>query len=233
MILDIIIVIVLMISAAIAFFRGLIKETLTILGVGGAAGGAFLFGGKVVELFQGWMAPDDPDYEYFGLIPPNILALVLAYVAVFIVIFVALTILSHFISKSAQAMGLGPIDRSLGIFFGIARGILLLGILYLPFILVMPKEDFPDFVKESRLMPVIDTVVEWTIETANIEGPLEDITPDEENIKESIDAIDKVRDGYISPEGEEKTQPENEKSGYEEKERRAFEDLIENEALNE
>jgi|AntRauTorcE11897_2_1112592.scaffolds.fasta_scaffold00497_7 membrane protein required for colicin V production len=234
MILDIIIVIVLIISAAIAFFRGFIKEVLTILGVGGAAGGAFLFGGKVVGIFQGWLGhEDDPDYKYFGLIPPDILAMVLGYVAVFVLIFVILTVLSHFVSKGAQAMGLGPIDRSLGIVFGIARGILLLGILYLPFLLVMPEDDFPDFVKESRLIPVVDAVVDWTIETADIKEPLEDITPDENNIKDSIDAIDKVREGYISPEGKGKDQPENDEPGYEKQDRRALEKLIEDDALNE
>lgn len=233
MILDIVIVTVLLISAVIAFFRGFIKEVLTIFGLGGAALGAFLFGAKMAGPFESWLVKEDEsNYKYFDIIPDDILALVLAYLAVFVVIFIVMTVLGHFISKAAQAMGLGPVDRSLGVLFGLVRGILLLGILYLPFSLIMEEEEFPEFVQQSRLIPVVDTVVDWGIDVAGLERPLEDAVPDEDNIKNSIDAIDRVREGYISGAAPEDAPSAEQGPGYEQQDRQALERLIEDDSAN-
>lgn len=231
MILDVIILCVMLVSAVIAFFRGLIKEVLTIVGLGGAAFGAFMFGGAAVPMFTGWIVnAEDEDYKFFDVIPDEIVALAAAYIAVFLLIFLVLSILGHFLSKGAEAIGLGPVDRSLGVVFGLIRGLVLIAVLYLPFSLVMEPEEFPEFVKESKLIPLVEDASNWTIETAGLEKPLEDAVEEAEDRAEekkqklSDDMIDKVRDEYIGappPEIE-----ENSESGYQDGDRDEMQDLI-------
>jgi len=241
MILDIIILVVLIVSAVIAFFRGFIKEVLTIVGLGGAAFGAFLFGGMAVPFFEGFILnPNDEDYKFFDVVPDDIVALLAAYAAVFLVIFLILTVIGHYLSKGAAAIGLGPVDRSLGVIFGLLRGVVLVAVLYLPFSLIMTQDEMPDFVQESKLVPLIDDSVNWTIETAGIERPLEgqeDDTDEEEDTADDTDIkgkltdemINKVREEYIgnSPPAQDKEKDKGE--GYQDGERDALEDLIEGE----
>ena len=231
MILDIIIIVVLIASAVIAFFRGFIKEVLTIVGLGGAAFGAFLFGASAIPLFEGFILnPNDEDYKFFDLVPDDIVALLAAYAAVFVVIFLILAVVGHYLSKGAAAIGLGPVDRSLGIIFGLVRGIVLVAVLYLPFSLIMTQDEMPAFVKESKLIPIIDKSVDWVVETAGIERPLADEENEEgsetaDKGKLSRDMIDKVREEYIGTEPA-REQEFKSNDGYQDGERDALEELI-------
>ena len=247
MIIDLVILGIIIISAVVAFFRGFIKEVLTIVGLGGAAVGAFLFGGMAVPLFESWIInPNDEDYKFFDLIPDDVVAMLAAYAAVFVVIFLVLTVIGHFLSKGATALGLGPVDRSLGVIFGLIRGVVLAAVLYLPFSIIMPQNELPDFVQESKFLPLIDQSVDWTIETAGIERPLANISDDEEDDIEgegeeteqdtgsgklNRKMIDRVREEYIggSTEPAENAPPSEtpERQGYENDERDALQDLIE------
>lgn len=233
MILDVIIICVLIISAVIAFFRGFINEVLTIVGLGGAAAGAFLFGGSAVPLFTDWIVnKEDKDYKFFDLIPDDIVAQGAAYLAVFLLIFLVLSVLGHFLSKGAQAIGLGPVDRSFGVIFGLIRGAVLIMVLYLPFSYIMTPDEFPEFVQESKLIPLVDDGAAWMIETAGLEQPMEKLAEDAEDKAEqkkkklSDDMIDRVRDEYIGsdemPEDTAAKQP-----GYGENDRDALDQLIE------
>ena len=151
MTLDIIIVLTLLVSGAVSFFRGFIKEVLTIFGLGGAAAGAFIFGHLAIEIFEGWLVdPKDENYKYFDIVPDDVVAIIVAYAAVFIAIFAVLALLSHFLSKGAEAMGLGPVDRSLGAVFGLLRGFLIVAVIYFSFSIFVTDEEFPDFVQESK-----------------------------------------------------------------------------------
>ena len=240
MILDIVIISVLLISAVVSFFRGFIKEIMTILGLGGAALGTFLFGGAFREPLEGWLVhSDDKNYEYFGIIPDEYFALILSYVAVFILIFIVMAILSHFISKGAQAIGLGPVDRSLGAVFGILRGFVLVAIVYLSFSLVMSPEDFPDWVMESRFIPVVDTATDWVVDHTDIERPINDLETGVEDLEEKMDTMDRVRGEYIDDRGETgaknapgENAPGENAPGYEKQDRNAMDRLIENDAFN-
>lgn len=146
MIVDILVLAVLLISAFISFLRGAIRECLTIAGVIGGGAAAY-FGGPLLKPFMhDWVysyvgttdmeeagekaAEEVP--KLFGVLPYDVVADVLAYGLVFIVVVGLISILSHFLAEGAKSIGLGPVDRTLGFIFGLARGILILGIFYLP-----------------------------------------------------------------------------------------------------
>lgn len=156
MIVDIFVLAVLLISALISFLRGVIREILTIAGVIGGTAAAY-FGGPLLSPFMrdwvGSYAPASTDTaeagekaaeeapKLFDVLPYDVVADVLAYGIVFIVVVAALSILSHFLAEGAKSLGLGPVDRTLGFVFGLIRGALLVGILYLPVYFFVTDED--------------------------------------------------------------------------------------------
>lgn len=161
MIFDAVVLAAVLISAVIAFLRGFIREFLTIVGVVGGFAAAY-FGGPLLQpLMHNWLGvgPDPTKVKkLFDIVPMNIVADVCAYGLIFIVVVVILSVLSHFLSAGAKAAGLGPIDRTLGVFFGIARAALLLCLLYLPALLISDKDSRDDWVvlKDSRAQYYIE-----------------------------------------------------------------------------
>ncbi|MEM7650651.1 MAG: CvpA family protein [Pseudomonadota bacterium] len=134
MIVDILVLAVLLISALIAFLRGFIREVLTITGVVGGLAAAYFGGPMFAPIMRGWFGVEE-DVEperLFGILPYDIVADALAYGLIFIIVVVLLSVLSHFLAETAKNIGLGAVDRTLGFVFGIVRGIILLGLLYLP-----------------------------------------------------------------------------------------------------
>jgi membrane protein required for colicin V production len=143
-ILDCVVIAVILVSAIIAFLRGFIREVLTILGVGGGLVAAYFIGPSLAPVFLKWIAgaAPEPDAKCLKhMIPCDAVADVMAYGAIFIIVVLVLSIVSHFLSSSAKAVGLGAVDRTFGVVFGVVRGIALLGLLYLPFYLMTDKED--------------------------------------------------------------------------------------------
>lgn len=164
---DLIILGVLLVSAVFAFLRGFIREVLTILGVVGGLAAALAFGKKLVPLMSGWIGVDpqakDPQLM-LGVVPYTIVAEVLAYGSIFLVVVIVLSVVSNLLAGWARTIGLGAIDRTLGVIFGIARGILVLAVLYLlPYLLFEP-ESRKDWFKDSRLMVYIEQTSSWLAE---------------------------------------------------------------------
>ncbi len=152
MIVDILVLIVLLISAFIAFLRGFIREVLTIAGVLGGLAAAYFLGPKFAPLFHGWLGVEkgvEPE-RLFGIMPYNIVGDILAHGAVFITVVILLSLVSHFLAESAKSLGLGAIDRTLGVIFGIIRGALLLGLLYLPVYMLVDQETKDQWFSGSK-----------------------------------------------------------------------------------
>lgn len=156
MILDIAVGVVLLISALIAFVRGFIREVLTILGVVGGASAAYL-GGPVLKPFMaGWLgvqentAPGEKIQKFMDIVPYPILADILSYGVIFLVVVIALSLASHFLAESARAVGLGAVDRTLGFVFGLIRGAIVLGLLYLPFHFALDDTRKDEWFSQSK-----------------------------------------------------------------------------------
>lgn len=160
MIIDIIALVILLISAGIAFMRGLIREVLTIAGVVGGLAAAYFGAPLLIPYMLGWFGVEEgvePE-RLFGVLPYDIVATALSYGLIFIVVVVVLSLISHSLAEWAKSNGLGAIDRSFGFLFGLLRGILLLGVLYMPVHLFVNDETKKSWFANSRAHFYIDKV---------------------------------------------------------------------------
>jgi membrane protein required for colicin V production len=225
---DIGVILVLLISAGVSFFRGLIREVLTILGALGGGFAALSFGPSVVPLTSSWFGIEKGKDagELFGLIPMELAAQITAYAGIFILVFVILQLASHLISNAAQALGLGPVDRTLGIFFGLARGLLLISILYLPFHLVLSDDTKKDWFEKSQTMVFVKGVTEWLISFVPQDKSKEDMVNE---TRDSLKKIDVLGDKKITDTDKDKANQDNlnqKADGYSHDTRKTLDALI-------
>jgi len=140
---DLVIVLVLGLSAAFAFFRGFVHELMAI-GSWIGAGVATLYGFPLVQ----------PKAREFIASP--LLADMAAGVAIFLAVLIVLSILTRLLSRRVRDSSLGPLDRSLGLVFGFLRGGVLVCIAWLVLLWVMPREDHPEWITEAKALPLVE-----------------------------------------------------------------------------
>lgn len=197
---DIGIVVILLISIAVSFYRGLIREVLTIFGVLGGVLAAIMFGPLLRPYTHQWFGViegKEPE-KLFDLIPANIAADATAYFIVFVAVFLALQLASYFLSSSAHAIGLGPIDRTLGVLFGIVRGVFLLGLIYLPFHLILSDDNKKDWFEHSKTIPYIEKVTLWMLSYLPTDHPEED-KERQKDARQKLLELDLLGDKRIKP----------------------------------
>ncbi|MBX2834953.1 MAG: CvpA family protein [Micavibrio sp.] len=157
MIIDIIVISILLISGIIAFLRGLIREILTIAGVVGGLIAAYTGGPILIPMMENWLGLEkgkEPE-KLFDMIPYDVLAVTLSYGLIFIVVLILLSIASHFLAESAKKLGLGAVDRTLGFIFGLIRGIIIVGILFIPAI-YLDDESKETYLDDSKTSPYLE-----------------------------------------------------------------------------
>jgi len=214
MIVDIVVAAVVLLSAIISFLRGFIREVLTILGVVGGLVASLFCGPLLAPVFRGWLGVDaegKAQEKLFDMIPMVIVADVAAYGTVFIVVVIVLSIMSHIIAGAAKAVGLGPVDRTLGVIFGIARAAVLLGLLYLPFHLLMDQETKDEVFAGSRTHIFVeqssDLIAGFFPESAKIEETAEEVKDEaQEQIRKRLQDQDLLKKDDETPES---VPPEN------------------------
>lgn len=138
---------VLLISGLLATYRGFLNETLSIVAYAAAAVGAVVFAPLLKPLAH-------------SVVGPDWLATGLSLVGLFLVLLIPLSFISFRISEAVQGSPIGPLDRSLGFVFGVARGLVIVGAAYLVFSLLAPPKDHPDWIKDARLLPVVKGTAE-------------------------------------------------------------------------
>ena len=160
MIIDILVVVVLFISAIIAFLRGFIREVLTIAGVVGGGAAAYFGGPLLKPILDGWLGVEEGEKEVqklFDILPYDVLSAVLSYGLIFIVVVIILSFVSHYLAETVKKVGLGAVDRTFGFIFGLIRGILILGLLYLPAHLFMSKEDKEKYIGDAQTLVYLES----------------------------------------------------------------------------
>lgn len=232
MIFDVIVLAALLVSAIIAFFRGFIREVLTILGVVGGLAASWGAGPLLSPLVRGWMGVKEGETpeKLFDMIPYDIVADVLAYGSVFIIVVGLLSVASHFLSGWARAVGLGAVDRTLGVVFGLARGIIILGLLYLPIHVMVDPKTSDEWFKDSRtrfyIQGTADGMMKLLPESFREEsGKKAEETADQmvKSTREKLQEMDVLR-------GEEPPAPppaEEPDDGYQREQRQQMNDLFE------
>lgn len=166
MIFDAIVIFALLFSCVIAFLRGFIREALTIIGLFVGIGAAYVFGPAMVPVVTRWLGENaDHAHKFLGVLHGDQMALVCAYSIVFFPTLIIISVASYFLSASVRAMGLGAIDRTAGVLFGLARALVMLSILYLPLYLWTAKEDRDKmgFLADSHTRVYVETVSGWMV----------------------------------------------------------------------
>jgi len=211
MILDIFVLVVLLISAGIAFMRGFIREVLTIAGVLGGLAAAYFGAPLLIPTMEGWLGVVEGQEvgRLFGVLPFDVLAMGLSYALIFVVVVVILSVISHFLAEGVKSMGLGAIDRTLGFIFGIVRGVIVLGLLYLPLHLFLAQEAKDEWFGSSKTHVFVEGTATFFAKFVSQEG--QDIVQEKghglldkanqfQETREVIDAVEgagaSAADGY-------------------------------------
>ncbi|NKC32215.1 CvpA family protein [Falsiroseomonas selenitidurans] len=148
---DAVVLAVLLISAGLAYFRGLVRE---VLGVGAWAGAIVL--AIVVEPQTSPLAAD--------YVEPPWLATGVAVGAVFLLALVVMKLLIAWLAGHVQRSALGGVDRVLGLVFGLARGAFVIVIAYIVAGLVLPATDrWPEPVRQARSLPLAADGAAWVV----------------------------------------------------------------------
>lgn len=212
---DIVVAIVLLMSAFLAYSRGFVQE---VLSVGGWVGAAFI----TIYGF-GYVQPYARE-----IIAIELLADLVAGVIVFVVVLAVLSLLTRAISKRVQDSALNALDRSLGFLFGLARGAVVLCLVYLGISWMIPPAEQPAWLKDARTMPVIETGAHWlrSLVPARTAAEAEQAASDVQEQARKIEEARKMMEGLVSPspKGEDAGTTE----GYGEQIRKEMERLIDN-----
>jgi membrane protein required for colicin V production len=134
---------VIALSAIFAFARGFVREALSIAAWVGAA---------LITLYAF-------DYVY-GLahrfVGTPLLAELIAGAGLFLGSLILLTVLTGYIAGSLQWSALTPIDRTLGLAFGIARGLILVSVAYFVIDITLPANDRPSWLRDAKSQPLLE-----------------------------------------------------------------------------
>ena len=141
---DFLVVAVVLVSTVYAAYRGFLNETLTIFAWAAAAFATLYFGPWLVPMAR-------------GMIATPWLAEAAAYAGVFLVVFIPLSFMSHRFSQTVKNSPIGPLDRGLGIAFGVVRGLVVVGICYIAFTKFEPPNEQPHWLTGARTYPIIQT----------------------------------------------------------------------------
>jgi membrane protein required for colicin V production len=144
---------VMAISGLLACMRGFVREVLSI----GAWIGAFM----IAAAGQTW------GREFAGQwISDKQVAAAASFVVLLLVSLVILKIVARSIGKLVSGVGLGSVDRTLGLVFGLARGALLAIVAYMLAGMTTSIDHWPDAAKEARSLPYIYAGAVWVREKA-------------------------------------------------------------------
>ncbi|MBB96266.1 MAG: colicin V production CvpA [Rhodobacteraceae bacterium] len=123
-IIDGVVALVIVVSALLAYSRGIVREAMAILGWVGAAVVAFLLADNVEPLIK--EVPVIGDF----ISDSCELSVIAAFAAVFAVALIVVSFFTPLFSSLVQRSALGGIDQGLGFLFGVARGVLLVAIAF-------------------------------------------------------------------------------------------------------
>ena len=142
---DIVVLAVIALSALLALGRGFVKEVLSIFGWIGAAIGTFL-------IF--FYVPQVREFARKQIAEP-LLADIACAVGLFVVLLIVLGFFNHAISSRVHGSSLGPLDKSLGLVFGLLRGVVLVALAHMAMTdWFMPNKDQrPDVINQARTEP--------------------------------------------------------------------------------
>jgi membrane protein required for colicin V production len=139
---DLVVIAIVLVSAFVALWRGLVRETFSIFEWVASAYAAL----RLSPVFQPMLA---------GIVEPPWLAWIAVFVGTFIIVLVPLSMLTQRFADFVKRSEIGPVDRALGFVFGIGRGLVIVGLAYIAFASLVPPEEHPAALTSAKLFPLI------------------------------------------------------------------------------
>jgi membrane protein required for colicin V production len=146
---DLLVIAIVAISALLGLSRGFVRE---MLGLGSwllAGYGAYRFGPELLPVATRTIG--NPD-----------IAGIAAYAVAFLGLLIVLSLASNLVGRVVRVSALGGLDRTLGLVFGVARGLVVLIAAYILGGVVLPHpESWPPQVKQARTVPMLYAGAVW------------------------------------------------------------------------
>ncbi len=135
-------------SMVLSLWRGFVREVISLIGLVTAFFAASRASGMAADLMHSW-------------VPNTTVANITGFILVFVAVMVVVALIGALIRKLVDMADLTATDRTLGMFFGFARGLLLIGL----FFLIYTSYAKPDtsWMKKSMLTP-------YAVELGNLLG---------------------------------------------------------------
>ncbi|WP_448187486.1 CvpA family protein [Azospirillum sp. sgz301742] len=209
---------VLLLSALLAFTRGMVAEVLSLAAWAGAA---------LIALYAlPFALPFVQKY-----VKVEMVAYVITSAGLFITSLVILTILFGRISKGVQNSALSAVDRSLGFLFGLFKGGVLVSVAYLFFSWLVPAPEQPAWLQQAKTRPLMAAgagmIYEFVPANLRAEGLTQaDLARDRtRQAIEAKEALDRLT-SPVPAGGKTGAPPAN--TGYKERDRGEIDRLIQN-----
>lgn len=143
-VLDYVLLVIVVLSALVGLWRGLVSEVVALLAWVAALGAAWLYASEVAVMLETHIA--EPAWRQ-----------VAGFALIFVGVLLLAAVLRFLLRELLRAAGLGPADRMFGTFFGIARGLAIAFVLVLVGgMLGMAKEPWWE---NSLFAPPLETAV--------------------------------------------------------------------------
>lgn len=147
-ILDVAVVLILLLSAILAFVRGFVRELFSVVGWAGAALAVY-FGLPLARPFA-------RDY----ISDPRI-ADIAAGAVIFLVVLVIVMIISAIVSPKVRESRVRTLDGTLGLMFGLVRGAVLVLLAYILLTTVYPEKTAPSWIKNALTKPYLESGADY------------------------------------------------------------------------
>lgn len=219
---DIIVALVMLVSALLAFARGAVREILGVSAwVGAALAAAFSFP-HVKSYPRKWVTENWPHLDLGETLADAGTALIL-----FIISLIIFSIFNQIISGYVQRSRMGALDRSLGFIFGLLRGAVIICLAYMLFIwAVKNPEDRPQWVEEGKTIAYIQTGTKMIREITpekfrkNVSETAESATQDVQKLQDANKSIRALSEPTLN-----ESKNNNDSVGYDNSEREAMDTL--------
>lgn len=146
-ILDFVLIGIMIVSSLLALARGFTREVLSLVAWGLAAGAAYLATKQQPLIDLALPYVDKP-----------IIAQIAVAAIAFVLVLIVVSVISVKISDRVIDSSVGAFDRTLGFFYGLLRGLVLVSIAYLFYGWLLPVDRQEDWVRNAVTLPVIRTV---------------------------------------------------------------------------
>ena len=163
--LDAVVIVLVLLSAYLAWVRGGIREFLSIGGWIIAAIAAFALAPQVNPMMA--------SIPYIGqkLAETCTFSIIGAFVIVFVISLIIVSIFTPIISGAIQESALSVFDKGAGLIFGVIRGFVLIAIVYILYDTLVPKGDQFEIVTSSKTIGFIEETAFFIREQLPTEMP--------------------------------------------------------------